>query len=69
MAWDDLKMGLRSQFLPGNSYASMDAFLRLRYTRSIREYVKAHAALMLEIEDISNHDMLYHFLASLQPWA
>lgn len=66
MTWDDLKVEPRNQFLPSNSsYAAMDSLLRPRHTGSVREYVKAYAALMLEIDDMSDHDKLYYFLASL----
>lgn len=69
MAWDDLKAELWSQFLLGNSsYAAMDTLLCLHHTEHT-QVCNAYAAFMLEIDDMSDHDRLYHFLAGLQPWA
>lgn len=66
----DLQGELRRQFLLGNSIdQARNALLRLRHVSSIREYVRAFSALMLEIHDMSEADQLYFFLRHLQGWA
>lgn len=43
--------------------------MRLRHTSSIREYTNAYASLMLEVEEMSARDRLFHFINKLQSWA
>lgn len=68
--WEQFKGELRKHFVPHN--AEMEArgkLRRLRQTGSIPEYVKEFTTLMLEIDDMSDKDALFHFRDGLKDWA
>ncbi|KAL2225103.1 UNVERIFIED_CONTAM: hypothetical protein Sindi_2979900, partial [Sesamum indicum] len=45
------------------------ALRKLEHTGSVREYVKAFSALMLNIRDMSEADKLFTFMEGLKQWA
>ena len=69
-SWQDLKKELKAQFLPENvDYIARRNLRELKQTGTIRDYVKAFSALMLDIRDMSEKDKLFYFLEGLKPWA
>lgn len=46
-------------------WITWDALLKLKHIGPIRDYIKAYASLMLEVEEMSNHDWLYHIISGL----
>ena len=42
---------------------------RLKHTGSIQEYVKEFSALVLEISNMNEEDLLFNFMDNLQGWA
>ena len=68
--WEDLRKELEAQFLPENVGEMARRKLRdLRQTGTIREYVKAFAAIMLDLRGMDEADKLFQFKEGLQPWA
>jgi adenine C2-methylase RlmN of 23S rRNA A2503 and tRNA A37 len=65
--WEALRKELRDQFLPCNTaWVAKDSLKKLKYTTSVREYVKQFSFLMLDIKDMSKADKLYNFMTGLQ---
>ncbi|KAL0307186.1 UNVERIFIED_CONTAM: hypothetical protein Sradi_6135900 [Sesamum radiatum] len=67
--WALLREAIREQFFPKNvEYNAKRALRKLEHTGSIRDYVKAFSALMLDIRDISEKDKLFTFMEGLKLW-
>jgi hypothetical protein len=61
---------LKAQFGLGNqAWITRNQLLALRHTGKIQAYIKEFTGLMLEIKDMSEEDILFHFMNGLQPWA
>lgn len=58
----ELVGALRTQNLPRR-------LRQLKQTGTIRDYVQAFSACMLDIKDMSDKDRLFHFITGLAPWA
>ncbi|KAK9704701.1 hypothetical protein RND81_07G005700 [Saponaria officinalis] len=68
--WDDFKKALKDQFYPMNTgFTARRKLKSLKHTTSIREYVKAFSACMLEIKDMSEDDRMFQFVEGLKDWA
>ncbi|KAK9750806.1 hypothetical protein RND81_02G223100 [Saponaria officinalis] len=68
--WDDFNKALKDQFYPMNTgFAARRKLKSLKHTTSIREYVKAFSACMLEIKDMSEDDRVFQFIDGLKDWA
>lgn len=68
--WERLRDAIREQFFPENvEYNARRALRELRQSGSVRDYVKAFSALMLDIRDMSEKDKLFTFLEGLKPTA
>ncbi|KAK9668112.1 hypothetical protein RND81_13G036000 [Saponaria officinalis] len=68
--WDDFKKALKDQLYPMNTgFAARRKLESLKHTTSIREYVKAFSACMLEIKDMSEDDRVFQFIDGLKDWA
>ncbi|KAL2248728.1 UNVERIFIED_CONTAM: Transposon Tf2-11 polyprotein [Sesamum indicum] len=68
--WALLREAIREQFFPENvEYNARRALRKLEHTGSVREYVKAFSALMLNIRDMSEADKLFTFMEGLKQWA
>jgi len=51
--WDRLKQELKKQFLLNNtSWIAREELKRLKYERSVREYVKSFISLILDIKNM-----------------
>ncbi|KAL2251545.1 UNVERIFIED_CONTAM: hypothetical protein Sindi_2276800 [Sesamum indicum] len=67
--WALLREVIREQFFPENvEYNARWALRKLEHTGSVREYVKAFSALMLNILDMSEVDKLFTFIEGLKQW-
>ncbi|KAL2237411.1 UNVERIFIED_CONTAM: hypothetical protein Sindi_0932800 [Sesamum indicum] len=68
--WALLQEAIREQFFPENvEYNAKLALQKLEHTGSVREYVKAFLALMLNIRDMLEKDKLFTFMEGLKPSA
>ena len=68
-SWVDLQTRL-IQFLPSDiEWKVRDALHNLRHIGILRDFIKAHSSLMLEIRNMSEVDRLYYFIKRLKPWA
>ena len=68
--WDSFKRELKKQFYPENAaFLARRNLKRLKQTGSIRDYVKAFSTLMLDIQDMTEVDLLFNFMDGLQGWA
>ncbi|XP_070018206.1 uncharacterized protein [Nicotiana sylvestris] len=68
--WDQFKAEFKRQFFPNNVlYEARHKLRELKQTRSIRNYVKEFTTLMLQIPNLTNDDLLFHFMDVLQNWA
>ncbi|XP_070045983.1 uncharacterized protein [Nicotiana tomentosiformis] len=68
--WDQFKAEFKRQFFPNNVLYEVRRKLReLKQTRSIRVYVKEFTTLMLQIPNLTNDDLLFHFMDGFQNWA
>ncbi|KAK4409343.1 hypothetical protein Sango_0007300 [Sesamum angolense] len=68
--WALLREAIREQFFPENiEYNARRALWKLDHTCSVRDYVKAFSALMLDIRDMSEKDKLFTFMEGPKPWA
>ncbi|KAK4394454.1 hypothetical protein Sango_1599700 [Sesamum angolense] len=67
--WALLREVIREQFFPKNvEYNARRALWKLEHTSSVRDYVKAFSALMLDIRDMSEKDKLFTFMEGLKSW-
>nr|XP_033515833.1 uncharacterized protein LOC117280256 [Nicotiana tomentosiformis] len=68
--WDQFKAEFKRQFFPNNVlYEARRKLRELKQTGSIRVYVKEFTTLMLQIPNLTNDDLLFHFMDGLQNWA
>ncbi|KAL0354280.1 UNVERIFIED_CONTAM: hypothetical protein Sangu_1009300 [Sesamum angustifolium] len=68
--WALLREAIQEQlFLENVEYNARRALRKLEHTGSVRDYVKAFSALMLDIRDMSEKDKLFTFMKGLKPWA
>ncbi|MCO5557783.1 hypothetical protein L7F22_011354 [Adiantum nelumboides] len=64
--WDEMKAALQKQFLPMNAeWKARQSLDDLKQTGSIRDYMKAFQALMLQIRTMSE-DRFFHFTHRLK---
>ncbi|XP_070011261.1 uncharacterized protein [Nicotiana sylvestris] len=67
--WDQFKAEFKRQFFPNNVlYEARLKFRELKQTWSIRNYVKEFTTLMLQIPNLTNDDLLFHFMDGLRNW-
>ncbi|XP_070047528.1 uncharacterized protein [Nicotiana tomentosiformis] len=65
--WDQFKAEFKRQFFPNNVlYEARRKLRELKQTGSIRVYVKEFTTLMLQIPNLTNDDLLFHFMDGLQ---
>ena len=50
-------------------WKARDALHNLRQIGTLRDFIKAHSSLMLQIRNMSKVDRLYYFIKRLKPWA
>ena len=68
--WEDFKREIKRQFYPEDmAYLARKNMRCLKYTGSIRHYVKEFSSLMLEIPNMTKEDLLFNFMDNLQGWA
>jgi hypothetical protein len=68
--WAEMKATLKAQFGLGNqAWITRNQLLALKHTGKIQAYIKEFTGLMLEIKDMSEEDIIFHFMNGLQPWA
>ncbi|XP_070040744.1 uncharacterized protein [Nicotiana tomentosiformis] len=68
--WDQFKAEFKRQFFPNNVlYEARRKLRELKQTGNIRVYVKEFTTLMLQIPNLTNDDLLFHFMDGLQNWA
>ncbi|KAL0449383.1 UNVERIFIED_CONTAM: hypothetical protein Slati_1494700 [Sesamum latifolium] len=68
--WALLREAICEQFFPENvEYNARRALRKLEHSDSVRDYVKAFTALMLDIRDMSEKDKLFTFMEGMKPWA
>ncbi|XP_070029677.1 uncharacterized protein [Nicotiana sylvestris] len=64
------KAEFKRQFFPNNVlYEARHKLRELKQIGSIRNYVKEFTTLMLQILNLTNDDLLFHFMDGLQNWA
>lgn len=64
--WETLKKELKDQFLPLNmAWVAKESLKNLKYTGTVRDYVKDFSYLMLYIKNMSEEDKLFNFLSGL----
>ena len=62
--------GVQEGVLPNNViYEAKRKFRELKQKRSIHAYVREFTSLTLQIPNLMDEDMLFHFLDGLQSWA
>ncbi|XP_070014384.1 uncharacterized protein [Nicotiana sylvestris] len=67
---DQFKAKSKRQFFPNNAlYEARHKLRELKQIGSIRNYVKEFTTLMLQIPNLTNDDLLFHFMDGLQNWA
>ncbi|XP_070050503.1 uncharacterized protein [Nicotiana tomentosiformis] len=65
--WDQFKAEFKRLFFPNNVlYEARSKLRELKQTRSIRVYVKEFTTLMLQIRNLVNDGLLFHFMDGLQ---
>ncbi|XP_070011264.1 uncharacterized protein [Nicotiana sylvestris] len=68
--WDQFKAEFKQQFFPNNVlYEARRKLRELKQRGSIRNYVKEFTTLMYQIPNLTNDDLLFHFMDGLQNWA
>ncbi|XP_070002084.1 uncharacterized protein [Nicotiana sylvestris] len=68
--WDQYKAEFKRQVFPNNIlYEARRKLRELKQTGSIHNYVREFTTLMLEIPNLTNDDLLFHFMDGLQNWA
>ncbi|XP_012831339.1 PREDICTED: uncharacterized protein LOC105952342 [Erythranthe guttata] len=68
--WEEFKRELKRHFYPENVvYEARRKLRELKQRSSIREYVKEFTTLTLQIPNLSEEDLLFHFTDKLQGWA
>jgi hypothetical protein len=65
--WEEMKETLKAQFGLGNqAWITRNQLLALKHIGKIQAYIKEFTGLMLEIKDMSEEDILFHFMNGLQ---
>ncbi|KAL1224846.1 hypothetical protein V5N11_015624 [Cardamine amara subsp. amara] len=68
--WEAFKKELKRQFYPENVvYEARRKLRELRQKGMIRDYVKEFTTLVLQIPNLSDQDLVFHFIDGLQGWA
>ena len=68
--WEDFKREIKRQFYPKDvAYLARKNMRCLKHTCSIQDYVKEFSSLMLEIPNMTEEELLFNFMDSLQGWA
>ncbi|XP_070014677.1 uncharacterized protein [Nicotiana sylvestris] len=68
--WDQFKAEFKRHFFPNNVlYEARRKLRELKQTWSMRNYVKKFTTLVLQIPNLTNDDLLFHFMDGLQNWA
>ncbi|XP_012832304.1 PREDICTED: uncharacterized protein LOC105953208 [Erythranthe guttata] len=68
--WEEFKRELKRHFYPENVvYEARRKLRELKQRSSIREYVTEFTTLTLQIPNLSEEDLLFHFTDGLQGWA
>ncbi|XP_012844529.1 PREDICTED: uncharacterized protein LOC105964566 [Erythranthe guttata] len=68
--WEEFKRELKRHFYPENVvYEARRRLRELKQRSSIREYVTEFTTLTLQIPNLSEEDLLFHFTDGLQGWA
>ncbi|XP_015167081.1 uncharacterized protein, partial [Solanum tuberosum] len=68
--WEQFREEFKKSFFPTNViYEVKRKFRELKQTGSIRAYVKEFTTLTLQIPNLTDEDMLFHFMDGLQNWA
>lgn len=68
--WKQFRTEFKKPFFPNNViYEAKQKFRELKQTGIIRAYVKKFTTLTLQILNLTNEDMLFHFMHGLQGWA
>lgn len=68
--WEQFREEFKKAFFPNNVvYEVKRKFRELRQTRSIWANVKEFTTLTLQISNLTDEDMLFHFMDALQNWA
>ncbi|XP_012859014.1 PREDICTED: uncharacterized protein LOC105978142 [Erythranthe guttata] len=68
--WEEFKRELKRHFYPENVvYEARRKLRELKQRSSICEYVKEFTTLTLQIPNLSEEDLLFHFTDGLQGWA
>ncbi|XP_070028584.1 uncharacterized protein [Nicotiana sylvestris] len=67
---DKFKAEFKRYFFPNNVlYEARHKLRELKQTGRIRNYGKEFTTLMLQIPNLTNDDLLFHFMDGLQNWA
>lgn len=65
--WEQFQTKFKKAFFPNNViYEANRKFRELKQTGSIRAYMKEFTTLTLSIPNLTNEDMLFHFIDGLQ---
>ncbi|XP_069148043.1 uncharacterized protein [Solanum lycopersicum] len=68
--WEQFREEFKKAFFPNNIvYEVKRKFRELKQTGSIRAYVKEFTTLTLKIPNLTDEDILFHFMDGLQNWA
>ncbi|XP_049394675.1 uncharacterized protein LOC125858961 [Solanum stenotomum] len=68
--WEQFREEFKKAFFPNNViYEAKRKFRELKQTGSIRAYVQEFTTLTLQIPNLTDDDMLFHFMDGLQNWA
>ena len=68
--WEQFREEFKKVFFPNNViYEVKRKFRELKQTGSIRAYVKEFTTLTLQIPNLTDEDMMFHFMDGLQNWA
>lgn len=68
--WEQFHKQFKKTFSPNNViYKAKRKFKELKQMRSIRAHVQEFTTLMLQISNLIDEDMLFHFMDGLQSWA
>ncbi|KAG7979636.1 hypothetical protein I3843_05G140800 [Carya illinoinensis] len=68
-SWEEFKRELKRQFYPENvAIHARKRMKELKHTSSIRNYVEEFSALMLQITNMSEEDLLFNFTDGLKSW-
>jgi len=60
---------MKAQFGLGNqAWITRNQFLNIKHVGKIQAYIKEFIGLILEIKDMSEEDILFHFMNGLHSW-